>query len=115
LSTQWNLGLAELTAEQVYPSGQFLFTAGMRLDAGQLNGSFVGPGQETGIFAPVYGAGLEAGARWPAQTKLGFLLRAGYEYLAGSGTWHGTLAPQLGSTLFELGGITGTLQAELSF
>jgi len=114
-STGWNLGLAALTIEQSYPMGAFLVTAGTSIEAAQLEGSFIEAGQLTGVQAPLFGTSIQAGVRWPAHTKLGFFLRGGWEWLSGGGTWHGPLAPILGSTQFELGGPTATLQAELSF
>jgi len=113
-STVWRLGLAALTLEQAYPVSDFIFTAGVGVEVGSLEGSLIGRGGLTGVESALFGYNLQAGVRWPAQTRLAFLLRGGWEYLAGPGNWHGTLGSGLGSTFFELGGPTGTLQLELS-
>jgi hypothetical protein len=113
-STQWNLGLAAFTMEQAYPVSGFIFTVGGSLEAGQLDGSFIHGGAFTAVESPLFGYSLQAGVRWPAQTILSFFLRAGWEDLSGPGTWHGSFGSALGSSLFELGGPTATLQLELS-
>jgi hypothetical protein len=113
-STQWNLGLAALTMEQAYPVSNFIFTAGASLEAGELDGSFIRGNELTGVESTLFGYSLQGGVRWPAQTMLSFFLRAGWEVLSGPGTWHGSFGSALGSSLFELGGPTATLQLELS-
>jgi hypothetical protein len=115
LSTYWGLTLADVTVEQRYPYGSFLFTAGTSLEVAQLVGDFAEYNGLTGVDAPLYGTSAQLGVRWPAGTKLGFFLRGGWEWLTGRGAWRGTLAPQLGTTEFSLGGLTGTLQLELSY
>jgi hypothetical protein len=113
----WNLGLAALTMEQAYPLDNCIFTAGITLESGELEGSFVRGNNLMGVDSALFGYGLNGGVRWPAQTPLAFFLRVGWDLLSGPGTWHGSPAPGAGNpgnTLFELGGPTATLQLELS-
>ena len=116
-STEWDLKLAALNLEQRYLMSSFLVTGGVSLEAGQLLGFFSdsSDAQLTSVEAPLFGYSVQAGVRWPAQTKLGLFIRGGWEWLQGGGNWRGTEGPSLGSTLFELGGPTLTAQLELSF
>ena len=67
------------------------------------------------VQAQLFGLGAHVGARWPAETRMGFFVRAGYLWLGGSGVWHGPQASALGTTQFDLGGPNATAQVELSF
>jgi hypothetical protein len=113
-STHWGLDLAALTMEQSYPWNDFIFTVGGSLEAGELEGSLLRGDSLTAVDAPLFGYSLQGGVRWPAQTMLALFLRAGWEILSGPGVWHGSDGQGLGSSLFELGGPTATLQLELS-
>ncbi|HTB22130.1 MAG TPA: hypothetical protein VK914_05450 [bacterium] len=116
-ATGWNLGLAELTMEQAYLLDNCIFMAGISLESGELGGSFVRGNSTASVESAIFGYGLQGGMRWPAQTPLAFFLGIGWEMLTGPGTWHGDAATgtaNLGTTLFELGGPTVTLQLDLS-
>lgn len=114
-ATYWGLTLADITVEQRYPYNSFIFTAGTSLEVGQLVGSFTDYDSMSGVDLPLYGTSAQLGVRWPAGTKLGFFARGGWEWLSGRGTWRGSMAPQLGTMEFTLGGLTGTLQLEFSY
>lgn len=116
-TTSWGMDLGALSLEQRYPVGQFTLTAGSSFEMGQLTGVLDDGGSLTRVLAQVYGFGINAGARWPAQTRMGFSARVGYLWLGGAGIWHGALAqnPVLGTSQFDLSGPDARLQAELSF
>lgn len=113
-TSTWDLHLAAITLEQRYPLGQFLVTAGSSFELGELRGALDDGATLNRVQAPLWGAGVSVGGRWPAKTKLGFFARAGYLWLQGSGDWRGPLAPTLGTGHFDLGGLNGTVQVELS-
>lgn len=114
-STRWDLNLGSLTLEQRYPMGAYMLTAGTSLEVGELRGALDDGAAINRVQAPLYGAGLNVGARWPAQTRLGFFTRAGYNWLSGGGEWRGPAAAALGTTQFDLGGPSLTAQLELAF
>lgn len=115
LISAWDLELAELALEQTYAQGPCLITAGVTADHGELFGRLVAPGGSSDLRAPLWGGGFCAGVRWPRETKMGFLVRANYLWLAGQGDWQGDQAGLLGGQKVDLGGLGATGQIELSF
>ena len=115
LDTEWRARFGNLILEQRYPLGQFLFTAGGVFTYGQVEGILTDDGRITRYDGITYGGGLVAGARWPAQTRLGFMARTGYEWLPVSGVWKGEHAGAGPKAAFDLGGPLAQLQLELSF
>jgi hypothetical protein len=117
--TTWGLTLASLNMEQRYVQGAFLVTGGMGLDYGQFTGALDNPqlGQMTRLESNLWGYSGTAGLRWPAQSRLAFFVRSGYEWLQGDGRWRGTFAAnnQLGGEHINLDGLNVTGQIELSF
>ncbi len=109
--------LGNVILEQRYPTSQFLFTAGGVFTYGQVEGILT-DGATNGITrydGTTWGFGVVAGARWPAQTRLGFMARTGYEWLPVNGEWKGEYAGSQPKSSFDLGGPIAQLQLELSF
>jgi hypothetical protein len=115
LNTEWRLRFGNLLLEQRYPYGQFMITGGSILTYGQVEGLLENNSAITRYDGATYGGGVVVGGRWPRQTRLGFLARAGYEWLPVSGTWRGALAAANPKASFDLGGPLAQLQVELSF
>jgi hypothetical protein len=114
-STRWDLNLGALTLEQKYPMGQYVLTAGSSFEMGEIHGALDDGSGINRVQAQLFGLGMNAGVRWPAETRLGFLLRAGYLWLGGVGLWHGPQEAVLGNAQFDLNGANVTGQIELSF
>jgi hypothetical protein len=115
LDTEWRLRLANLLLEQRYPSGQFLFMAGTVFSYGQVEGILSDGGGITRYDGLTYGGGVLTDVRWPRQTRLGFTLRGGYEWLPVTGIWKGEHLGAQPKASFDLGGPFSQLQVELSF
>jgi hypothetical protein len=120
--TTWGLTLASLNMEQRYVQGAFLVTGGVGLDYGQFTGGLDNAqtpqgAQLTRMESNLWGYSGTAGLRWPAQSRLAFFLRSGYEWLQGDGRWHGQYAStgQLGGEHINLDGLNVTGQIEFSF
>ncbi len=116
-STDWRLRLGNLVLEQRYPYGGVLVTAGALLSFAQMEGFLQedGLGRLTRFEGQTFGGGLVAGARWPRQTRLGFMARAGYEWLPVTGAWRGAGPTDRLATALDLGGLLLQGQLELSF
>jgi|GEM_PF-4166185 hypothetical protein len=124
--TTWGLNLASLNMEQRYVQGAFLVTGGMGLDYGQFTGGLdnAQTAQLTRLESNVWGYSATAGLRWPAQSRLAFFVRSGFEWMQGDGRWKGYYAStpavpgvsaQLGGEHINLDGLNVTGQIELSF
>jgi hypothetical protein len=117
--TTWNLNLASLNLEQRYVNGSYEITGGLSADYGQLNGGLddAASGGLTRIESNLWGGSATAGIRWPVQSRLGFFVRSGYQWLQGDGIWHGVLAygGWLGGEHINLDGLNVTAQVELGF
>jgi hypothetical protein len=116
LNTSWNLRLGNIVLEQRYPLGDFLVAAGSTLTYAQLEGLFSEANSKvTRYDGQAFGAGVEGAVRWPRLTKLGFLLRAGYQFLPVSGNWSGDRSGLNPRSSIDLGGPFGQAQLELGF
>jgi len=118
-STTWELSMGTINLEQRYNQGSFEVTGGIGVDYGQFTGALddAASGQLNRMESNLWGYSATAGLRWPAQSRLAFFLRTGYEWLQGDGVWHGALASEgrLGASHVNLDGPSATLQVELGF
>src|SRR5258708_30694994 len=107
-SSNWNLEMLGLFAEQRYPTGNWEFTAGFYLGYGQFNLEFRGPGSiitGSGYYSRYdsrfIATGSMAGLRWPTNGSVSFFLRSVYFWMPATSAWKGDLAGKMATTNFN--------------
>jgi hypothetical protein len=114
-TSNWNLDLVGLYAEQRYPANSWEVLAGFYAGYGQFAYEIRDPLGYSRFESRFPASGATAGFHWPRDSRLSFTLRSGYLWLPAAGAWHGPRAPQIAKTYFDLSAAFGQVGMELLF